>query len=67
MEQPKGVTTLAAQIPVMRQLVRTDCDLRVRQRAQALLLVAEGQSVAAVARWPQPHPSMAHPLSRRRT
>jgi len=34
----------------LRHLVRTDPDPRVRHRAHALLLVAEGQTVAAVAR-----------------
>ena len=34
----------------LRRLARTDPDPRVRRRAHALLLVAEGRSVAAVAR-----------------
>lgn len=34
----------------LRRLTRTDPDPRVRHRAHALLLVAEGQTVAAVAR-----------------
>jgi transposase len=34
----------------LRRLTRTDPDPRVRHRAQALLLVAQGQSVSAVAR-----------------
>lgn len=34
----------------LRHLMRTDPDPRVRHRAHALLLVAQGQSVAAVAR-----------------
>lgn len=34
----------------LRHLMRTDPDPRVRHRAHALLLVAEGQTVAAVAR-----------------
>jgi putative transposase len=41
---------LRAQHEQLRQLTRTDPDPRVRRRAHALLLVAEGQSVAAVAR-----------------
>lgn len=34
---------------VLHRLVKTDRDVHLRQRAQALLLVAEGQSTAAVA------------------
>jgi transposase len=34
----------------LRQLVKSDSDPRVRQRAQALLLVGEGHSMAEVAR-----------------
>jgi transposase len=38
-----------AQIEELRQLTRTDADPRVRRRAQAVLLVVEGRSVASVA------------------
>jgi putative transposase len=41
---------LCTEQEVRRQLTRTDPDPRVRRRAHALLLVAEGHSVAAVAR-----------------
>ena len=41
---------LAARTQELRQLVKTDSDPRVRQRAQALLLVGDGQSMAEVAR-----------------
>ncbi len=41
---------LAARTQELRHLVKTDSDARVRQRAQALLLVGEGQSMAEVAR-----------------
>jgi putative transposase len=41
---------LCAQHEQLRQLTRTDPDPRVRRRAHALLLVAEGHSIAAVAR-----------------
>ena len=36
--------------PDLYHLTKTDPDPRVRRRAQALLLVAEGQSQASVAR-----------------
>jgi transposase len=42
--------TLAPHGDDLRGLARTDPDPRVRRRAHALLLVAEGQAVAAVAR-----------------
>ena len=35
----------------LRRLVKTDPDPRVRRRAQALLMLAEGASVLEVARW----------------
>jgi transposase len=41
---------LAAQAVLLRRLIRTDRDPHVRQRAQALLLVADGESIAATAR-----------------
>jgi transposase len=41
---------LAAEQETLRHLMRTDPDPRVRHRAHALLLVAQGQTVAAVAR-----------------
>ncbi len=44
------VTELEARAQELRHLVKTDSDPRVRQRAQALLLVAEGQAVVEVAR-----------------
>lgn len=50
MRRTEGAAALPARIAVLHRLTRTDGDPRVRQRAQALLLVAEGQSVAAVAR-----------------
>ena len=43
-------TELAEQRETLRHLVRTDPDPRVRHRAHALVLVADGQTVAAVAR-----------------
>ncbi len=47
---PTWGTTLAARTQELRQLVKTDGDPRVRQRAHALLLVAEGRTMAEVAR-----------------
>lgn len=44
------VTELAEERETLRHLMRTDPDPRVRHRAHALLLVGEGQTVAAVAR-----------------
>lgn len=41
---------LCAQQETLRRLTRTDPDPRVRRRAHALLLLAEGHSVSAVAR-----------------
>lgn len=41
---------LADERETLRHLMRTDSDPRVRHRAHALLLVAEGETVAAVAR-----------------
>ena len=41
---------LAEQAHVLRQLIRTDPDPRVRHRAQLVLLVAEGEPVIRVAR-----------------
>ena len=41
---------LGAHREALRHLIRTDPDPRVRRRAHALLLLAEGHSVAAVAR-----------------
>jgi transposase len=43
--------SLAAQGDALRHLVKTDPDPRVRRRAQALLLLAQGESVLGVARW----------------
>src|SRR6185312_3350927 len=43
-------TELATERETLRHLMRTDPDPRVRHRAHALVLVAEGQTVAAVAR-----------------
>jgi transposase len=51
MGQTAGASTaLQARADELRRLTRTARDTRVRQRAQALLLVAEGRSIAAVAR-----------------
>jgi len=51
MERTAGAATaLRARAEELGRLTRTARDPRVRQRAQALLLVAEGQSIAAVAR-----------------
>jgi transposase len=47
---PAWGAELTARTQELRQLVKTDGDPRVRQRAQALLLVGEGQSMAEVAR-----------------
>jgi transposase len=44
------VTELTAEQETLRHLMRSDPDPRVRHRAHALLLVAQGQTVAAVAR-----------------
>jgi transposase len=38
------------QVDVLRRVVRTDPDPRVRQRAQMVLLLTQGESVSAVAR-----------------
>ena len=35
----------------LRRLVRTDPDPRVRRRAQAVLMLAQGASVVGAARW----------------
>jgi transposase len=43
-------TELAEERETLRHLMRTDPDPRVRHRAHALLLLGEGQTVAAVAR-----------------
>ena len=43
-------TELAQERETLRHLMRTDVDPRVRHRAHALVLVADGQTVAAVAR-----------------
>ncbi len=45
-----AATALRARAEELGRLTRTARDPRVRQRAQALLLVAEGQPIAAVAR-----------------
>lgn len=42
---------LAEQGNALRHLVKTDPDPRVRRRAQALLMLAQGESVLGVARW----------------
>ncbi len=59
--------TLAPCADDLRGLTRTDPDPRVRRRAHALLLVAEGRTVAAVARavrdGAEPHPRLAGPVS----
>lgn len=47
---PAWGAALTARTQELRQLVKTDSDPRVRQRAQALLLVGDGQSMAEVAR-----------------
>jgi transposase len=41
---------LREQAATLQRLIKTDPDPRVRQRAQAVLLVAEGQSVLGIAR-----------------
>jgi transposase len=45
------MTTLAETVSELRRLVKTDPDPRVRHRAQALLMLAQGASVLGVARW----------------
>lgn len=42
---------LEEQVSERRHLVKTDADPRVRHRAQALLMLAQGASVLRVARW----------------
>lgn len=49
-ERGDATQALATHGEGLRHLVRTDADPRVRQRGQALLRVAEGHPVAAVAR-----------------
>lgn len=43
--------TLEAYADTLRYLVKTDSDPRVRRRAQALFMLAQGASVLGVARW----------------
>ncbi len=50
MDKATRAAVLASQGDALRAIVKTDADPRVRQRGQALLLVAEGHPVAAVAR-----------------
>src|SRR5918994_8018456 len=50
MEGAAMSTDLRAQRETLRQLTRTDPNPRVRRRAHALLLLAEGHAVVAVAR-----------------
>ena len=45
------MTHLAETVSELRRLVKTDPDPRVRHRAQALLMLAQGASVLGVARW----------------
>jgi transposase len=42
---------LAQRVDELRRLVRADPDPRVRRRAQAVLMLAQGASVAGTARW----------------
>jgi transposase len=42
---------LADRVDEVRRLVKTDPDPRVRRRAQAVLMLAQGESVLGVARW----------------
>jgi hypothetical protein len=42
---------LAERVDELRRLVRTDTDPRVRRRAQAVLMLAQGASVLGTARW----------------
>ena len=42
---------LAERVDELRRLVKTDPDPRVRRRAQAVLMLAQGASVVGVARW----------------
>ena len=42
---------LAERVDELRRLVRTDPDPRVRRRAQAVLMLAQGASVVGAARW----------------
>jgi transposase len=49
-ERGEATGALATHGDDLRHIVKTDADPRVRQRGQALLLVAEGHPVAAVAR-----------------
>ena len=42
---------LEARIDELRRLVKTDADPRVRHRAQAVMMLAQGESVLGVARW----------------
>jgi hypothetical protein len=50
------MTTLADNVSELRHLVKTDPDPRVRHRAQAWLMLAQGASVLGVARWFQTAP-----------
>ncbi len=50
MQQAGATVILAAHGAALRRIVRTDRDVHVRQRAQALLRMAEGNSIAATAR-----------------
>jgi transposase len=45
------MATLEEKVSELRHLVKTDPDPRVRHRAQALLMLAQGASVLGVARW----------------
>src|SRR5436190_19476638 len=42
---------LEERVDELRHLVKTDADPRVRHRAQAVMMLAEGASVVGVARW----------------
>src|SRR5829696_4009612 len=42
---------LAERVDELRRLVKTDPDPRVRRRAQAVLMLAQGASVVGAARW----------------
>ena len=45
------MATLDEKVNELRHLVKADPDLRVRHRAQALRMLAQGASVLGVARW----------------
>jgi transposase len=45
------MATVEEKVSELRHLVKTDPDPRVRHRAQALLMLAQGASVLGVARW----------------